>query len=335
MFEFYWTWLGLPLSRLKGAVVDAIPFSVVEATLYLGIAVSILAVTLWLPWKHGLPRWRKAALLGPIGLAALGMGQGAFPLSLAPTAWRSPLAQTIPHDTLALDRQDSILQARFNRLWRETSAAGYHSLTEAEVVMGCNRLLDSVLARLGMPPGRQVKTLKTMGPMTTAIGLIYGGPAFHDPLFGEMAVVKAEDMPTSRYWRMHAACHETAHAKGFTREMDAEILTQAALSLSDDPRYQMLGDILYLSKSGQPWPYPHVIREDMRAARIRRKQVEADQPVITRLRKWAEFMQLRNSPAKYGDRKPGEAWNSRHPFYATLTGILTPDARPIATYGGQ
>jgi hypothetical protein len=332
LFEVYWVALGLPLSRVKGLMVDAIPFSVVESALYLGIGISLVAVTLWLPWKRGLPRWRKAALIGPLGLAVLGMGQGAFPLSLAPTAWRKPLAEAVPHDSLPASRQDALLEERFARLWREASHPGYHSLSETEVVITCDRLLDSVLARLGLPAGRKVKTIKPMGPLTTAIGLIYGGPAFHDPLFGELAMVRERDMPTSRFWRLHAACHETAHAKGFTREMDAEILTQAALSLSDDIRYQVLGDILFLNKSGKAWPFPGVIRDDMRAARQRRKEAEARQPVITTLRRWAETMNLRNSPAKYGDRKPGEAWNSRHPFYATLTGILTPDAKPIATY---
>ncbi len=361
MFNTYWSVLGLPLSRIKGAVVDLIPFSVVELALQIGILLSLLCITLWLPWprfiqapfptlpKSRLPksrlhlalsRWQYPnrnrlkywSLIGPLGLAVLGMGQGAFPFSFAPSAWRMPLNKVIAHDSLTLTRQDTLLAAHRDHLWREMTRDRYESLTEVEVVTTCSRLLDSVLHRLELPQGRSVHAIKPMGPLTTAMGLIYGGPAFHDPLFGELAMVRKRDMPSSRLWRLHGACHETAHAKGFLREVDAELLTQWALTLSDDIRYQLLGDMIYLAKSGKAFPYPPVIREDILAARAQRKEVEEKQPIISWLKRGAEKLHLRNSPKKYGDRAPHEKWDLHHPFYSTLTGLLTPDAKPIPTY---
>lgn len=336
-FEAYWLHLGLPLSRLKGPWVDSIPFSVVEASLYGGLLLTLLWVTSWLPMpslfgtsgsstssriRTFLRRHRRIWLLGPGFLALLGMGQGAFPWSLAPTAWRPALSRALPHSPLSEERQNQLLEKHLQSLWRELTPQRYASLDETEAVVTCDWLLDSVLQRLQLTPGRRVRAIKPMGPMTTTLGLVYGGPAFHDPFFGELAMIQPKDMPSSKYWRVHAACHETAHAKGFTREMDAEILTQFAFSLSTDPRYRALGDLMYLAKSGQPFPIPPCVKKDMEDVRRRRKEAEQKQVFIAALRRWAERWNLRNQSAKYGDRSRGEPWNALHPFYSTIAGFL-------------
>jgi hypothetical protein len=348
LFSDYWLFFGLHLSRCKGWVVDAIPFSVVELAFQAGLLVTALAVTAWLPWPksvlglataswrgsllRSLQRKRIVLLLGPGFLALLGMGQGAFPWSLAPSAWRPALQVILPHPTLTAERQNALLHRHLQSLWLEMTPDRYSSLSEAEALVTCDRLLDSVLARLQLTPGRQVKAIKPMGPLSTLLGLVYGGPAFHDPFFGELAMVKTEDMPSSKFWRLHATCHETAHAKGFTREMDAEILTFLAFSQSDDKRYQALGDLMYLAKSGKSFPIPPCIRADMDAVRRNRILVERRQRFTTFLKVWAEHFHLRNQPLKYGDQQAGDAWNVQHPFFATVMGQLDQAPGTIITY---
>jgi hypothetical protein len=150
------------------------------------------------------------------------------------------------------------------------------------------------------------------------LGLGYGGPAFHDPFFSEMAIISAQAYPTPHYWRITAACHESAHAKGFTREMDAELLTQFALLHSADKRYQWLANIHWLLKTGRPIGWPPALIREWHTARAERKEVERHQPLAMAFRNGLIKVGLRNSPGKYGDRKKGEEWNPQHPFFATL-----------------
>lgn len=322
LFIIYWTTLGLPLSRLKGAVVDAFPFSFVETTVWVGLvclaALAFCAVTGRWQALRKRRRLYRALIAGPIVLLLLSLGQGAFPLSMAPSAWRQPLARHVEAPPLPYESFQAELRRRENRLLNRFGPAYYGTLPEPEILAGCDTALDRVLERLGMPPGREVGRVKAMGPLTTVLGLSYGGPAFHDPFFGELAMVKAVDLPTPRYWRLLAVCHEAAHAKGFTREMDAEILTQLALSSSHDPRYVLLGDIMFLRKSGEGVQLPESLRREIRASRDSAAAVEKRQPVVRFLRSISKRLGIQNSGGKYGTRNPREAWDPDHPFYATI-----------------
>lgn len=276
-------------------------------------------------WRH-VRRQRKVFTVlvsGPILLTFMGMGQGAFPYSLAPTAWRTPLAETFAGPPLPYADFLKELHRRENRLLVSFSPDYYQSLGEEEILAGCDRALDGVLDSLHLLPGRPVGKMKPMGPLTTVLGLSYGGPAFHDPFFGEMAMIRQEDHPAPRYWRLIGICHEAAHAKGFTREMDAEILTQLALSGSPDPRYRMLGDIMFLRKSGERLHYPEFLRAEIRASRDSLERVEKRQSVVRAVRKIATRLGLQNSGTKYGSREGSENWNPDHPFYATIAGLLS------------
>ena len=324
-FDLYWRLLGLPLSRLKGLVVDAIPYSVVEISLWMG-AGATLWLLLSLGIRRGILRNRRlrmlALLLGPVFLVALGLGQGAFPWSLAPTALREPLATRLRTDSLPegafRDWADARAQALRDSLGTPGGWARYRTLDEHATLRACDTLLDGVLAGLGLEPGRHVRAYKNMGPWTSTLGLAYGGPAFHDPFFGEIAIVADRDMPAPLHWRLIAACHEAAHAKGFTREMDAEILTQLALSGSDDARLRELADIHLLRKTGIEIRWPDSLVAEARRVRARREAVEARQPVVRALRGWAERHDMRNQGAKYGERDARDVWNPRHPFFATV-----------------
>lgn len=325
LFDIYWRTAGLPLSRFKGLITDAVPFSIVEVSLWIGTAATLtLAVSLLRP-RGALrnPRLRLTALMaGPVFLTALGLGQGAFPGSLAPTAWRTPLTERLGSDSLGEDAFRAWVSERENSLRLALAApdswTGFLALTENEALRLCDRQLDTVLAMLGLPGGRTVRAFKNMGPWTTTVGLVYGGPAFHDPFFGEIAIVRDRDMPAPHHWRLIAACHEAAHAKGFTREMDAEVLTQLALMRHDDPRLRLLGDIHFLRKTGVKVAWPDSVLAEWARVRERSRQVEAGQPVVRALRRWAVRTGLQNDAAKYGTRRAADGWNPRHPFFATV-----------------
>lgn len=325
MFDLYWNTLGLPLSRVKGALVDRLPFSLVEATVWLGLfcLAALAAAGITGRWRalRARPPLFRGLVAGPLILLALSLGQGAFPLSLAPTAWRASIQGHVDAPPLPYDRFREQLRFRENRLHRLYGQAYYGALGEAEILAGCDAALDTVLARLKLTKGRAVGRVKDMGPLTTLLGLSYGGPAFHDPFYGELAMAKAKDHPAPRYWRLMAICHEAAHAKGFTREMDAEILTQLALSSSADPRYVLLGDIMFLRKSGEGVRLPEGLRREVKASRDSMKAVEARQPGVRLLKSLARRAGFQNTSGKYGTRDPREAWDPRHPFYSTLAAV--------------
>ncbi len=320
-FEIYWRFAGLPLSKAKGLLVDLIPFSVVEFAVWSGMAATLLFCIGWLPQARG-TILRKArpifAALGPVFLVLLGCGQGAFAFSFSPTAWRQPLHERVAADSLPYAVFKARVSERAERLETHLTREDYYSLDENKVMAACDQSLDRVLGDLGLPSGRRVTAIKTMGPLSTLMGLSYGGPAFHDPFFGELAIVDSSDLPTSHNWRLLAACHETAHAKGFTREMDAEILTYLALLRSGDPRLRALADIQFLRKSGEEIAWPELLTEELQRVRAKRKAVEARQPLVRSLKKWAKRLNIRNEDAKYGQRSPEEDWNPHHPFYATV-----------------
>ncbi len=337
MFDLYWRLLGLPLSRFKGVVTDAVPFSLVETGLWIGVTATLVFLLAWLPARvlseRSWSRWLRARgvragafAVGPVFLGALGLGQGAFPGSLAPTAWRTPLAERL--DAAPLPQEDFHLWASAREARLRAAFSGdapgaqrwraFQGVTEREVLAACDTSLNTVLASLGLPAGRTVRAYKDMGPWTTTMGLVYGGPAFHDPFFGEIAIVRDEDLPAPHYWRLTAACHEAAHAKGFTREMDAEILTQLALARHADPSLRTLADVHFLRKTGLVVAWPESLVAESQRVRAQRSAVERTQPVVRALRSAARRLRFQNDAAKYGARAPEEAWNPRHPFFATV-----------------
>lgn len=325
-FPIYWRYFGLPCSRVKGWVVDLVPVSLVETLVWVGLLCLIfLLAMLWFglgPWLKKHTRILIVLITCPLLLLLMGLGQGAFPWSLAPTAWRLPLAKSRNTPPLPYSTFQSIVHHHQNHLLDTFSPSAYESLSEAEILVGCNQSLDHVLSKLDLTQGRTVRRVKEMGPLTTLLGLSYGGPAFHDPFLGELAIVHSNDLPTPRYWRLLAVCHETAHAKGFTREMDAEILTQLALSTSVDARYRMLGDIMYLRKSGEKIHFPEYLRKEIIASRDSLKEVESQQTTVNFMRTMSRKLGFQNSGGKYGSRELAEHWDPKHPFFATVEAWL-------------
>ena len=161
-----------------------------------------------------------------------------------------------------------------------------------------------------------------MRGLTRLLGLSYGGPAYHDPLTGEVALAGEKDNPAPKFWRCHAICHETAHAKGFTREMDAETLTQLALLTSDNPNMQVIGRLLFLQKSGVEFQWPGRLKDEIKLKAEERQAVRAGQPLVSLLAKINQRLNIQNTPEKYGKRKKGEAWNPEHPYFSTVAYLL-------------
>jgi hypothetical protein len=100
--------------------------------------------------------------------------------------------------------------------------------------------------------------------------------------------------------------------------VDAEILTQLALDRVPDPRFRMLGDIHFLDKTGLKVQWPDSILAESRRIRAQKLETERHQPVVRWLKSWAKREHVQNSAKKYGTRTSREAWNPRHPFFATL-----------------
>lgn len=330
LFPIYWRFLGYPVSCLKGIVVDSIPFSLVETLVWIGLISLFFLIVLFVkgayPWLKNHPLIFIFLLSGPILLLLMAMGQGAFPLSLAPSAWRKPLAKAYRGPALPYEKFKEQLSAHEQHLLTHFSLRDYQSYTEPQIVVQCDNALDQLLETLHLSPGRSVRAIKPMGPFTTTLGLAYGGPAFHDPFLGELAMVRYADMPTPRYWRLIGICHEEAHAKGFTREMDAEILTQLALNFSHDPLLKILGDIMYLRKSGEKVQFPRAISDEIIVSRVTLAKVEKQQWLVQFLRTMTKKIGFQNSGGKYGSRMGSEAWDLHHPFYATVEGIQNGDS---------
>jgi len=344
IFDLYWRVLGLPLSRIKGGLTDRVPFSVVELSLWMGVAACLVwGLSFAFPrgWMGRRGVRAAALLLGPVFLVALSLGQGAFPLSIAPTGLREPLPQRLrtltgdaPLDSATFAAWARAREARL-RGYFDTTVTGdqnwkaFEALPETTALRVCDASLDSVLAALRLPPGRTVRAFKDMGPWTTAMGMLYGGPAFHDPFFSEIGIISYRNYPVSHFWRLMAACHETAHAKGFTREMDAEILTQLALlrigrgtaGKGGDPRFTALADIQFLQKTGTKITWPDSLVAEARRARAARARVEAARPALAWVRSLMRRAGLQNSGGKYGERRAAEPWNPHHPFFATIHAI--------------
>jgi hypothetical protein len=320
-FDLYWRVAGHPLSRLQGYLVDRLPFSLVELLLWVGGISTLVWGLSWIRYRRVrvTPRLRWIlCLLGPVLLVILGTGQGATPFSFDPTAWRAPLVREFGADSLGQEEFKSWARDREQRLRGEFDWEALQGLSEAEMLAVANRSIDSVFVDLGLPPGRTVRTAKAMGPLTTVIGLAYGGPGFHDPLTGEIGLVRPRDYPASRDWRLVSVCHELLHAKGVFREVDAKILTQLALDRVPDPRFRMLGDLHFLRMTGLKVQWPDSIVAETRRTRAARLETERHQPVVRWLRSWAKRGHVQNSGKKYGVRTSQEAWNPRHPFFATL-----------------
>jgi hypothetical protein len=259
--------------------------------------------------------------------------QGALPWSPVPTFLRQSLASTWQAQELPEPEFKQMVNMVEQKLNDEFAWESYQSLEIPQVLEDCNGKLDSLLQALNLNRGRSVQRIKNMTGLTRLLGLSYGGPAFHDPLTGEVAWVSEEDNPAPRHWRFHAVCHELVHAKGFTREMDAETLTQLVLLTHHHPGLRITGYIHFLKKTGEDFTLPRGLETERKQKAGERKQVRAGQPLVRLLTRINKKFSIQNDPKKYGYRKKDEPWNPNHPFFSTVMHILKEDSSffPVPT----
>jgi len=326
IFTFYWKFLGLPLSEFKGAMVDQVSFNVTELLVWTSLICSIIWIKnfkkIYLRfntgiWGSSLCKW-GLCVFGPLLLFLLASGQGALPFSPAPTAMRPTLYSELNPPEVTQQEFFDFTDTMQNLLLKEFDKEHYRRLTENEMIDDCNSMLDDILLRLDFTSGRTVRGIKKMRGLSRVFGLSYGGPAYHDPLTSELALAAREDYPTPKAWRIHAACHEIAHAKGYGREMDAEILTQLSLLFSDNSLYRAMGCLMYLKKTGQEYESPVYLTEEQVRVNEEFKKIRKKQYVIRALSWMNRKLSLRNRSEKYGNIKPHQPFNAKHPYFATV-----------------
>ena len=190
------------------------------------------------------------------------------------------------------------------------------------ILTECNKSADWVLKRLGEPAGRELRQVKNLGPLSTFLALAYGGPAFHDPLTSEAGLVSYSNYPTTRAWRIIALCHETLHAKGFTREIDTEILTFFVLKYSTAPVLKNLAALVFLDHHTQNFESPHFYDAEKKATKKLRAAVFQGRPVLSTFRKVLTRLSASNRPERYGHYLQ-KKHNPRHPYFASIYGLET------------
>ncbi|MBF0430472.1 MAG: DUF3810 family protein [Fibrobacteria bacterium] len=319
------------MSLIKGTIVDVIPFCLTEIVLWIGLLSCVLLLLKHLPifkkdsqrvhpTKTSLFRINTILLIvcGPVLLFVLISGQGAIPFGPQPTLNRKSLNKNWAPDSLSEKQFEQYVRWFEQKLHQEFNETDYLNLSEDLVLKNCNHTLDSLLVAYGLPKGRTLKRIKPLFGLTRLLGLSYGGPAFHDPLLSEVAMVRKSDLPTPNYWRLHAICHETAHAKGFTREMDTEILTQLALLTNQDKRLHLLGYILFLQKSGKSFSWPEFLEKERTQKALERRDTKKRQPFVRLLTHINKKLSIQNSGEKYGTRKKHDKWKSDHPFFTSV-----------------
>ena len=103
--------------------------------------------------------------------------------------------------------------------------------------------------------------------LTRLLGLAYGGPGFHDVISSEVALADTSDYPLPKYSVLFGMTHEICHAQGWTRELDAEVLTYLSMWNSKDPLMKSLSGILLLQKAGVQVDFPPLLVEERDSAK--------------------------------------------------------------------
>ena len=316
MIEAYWMFLGLPLSRLTGAWVDRVSWPVSEINLWLGLLCCSLGP---LAWKAAWPWWGRMMLgFGILLLVIQGFSQGATPWDFVPTVFRDRPSERI--------KTSEVQGESFNAWFAEAQHSVknpvgdfYQNASEQPDLRDVHVALGAVLAELNYPQGREVRAIKTMRGLSRLLGLAYGGPAYHDVVTGEVAMASALDYPSTKMWRWSTVVHECAHAQGFTREMDAEILTYLALKkMGKMGQFCALG--LALGKTQLKVDWPEFIRAEQCEVQAQRKALH--QPGVDMLRKWSRIVNIQNSGQKYGALAEGQSLPPRdHEFFRVVLGV--------------
>lgn len=313
-WEKYWQWIGGPLSRIEAKIVDSIPFAVVESVIWLCLVlISVSFIPRFFKKLHLL---RFIVLI--FGLVLIS-GQGVFgSFFLVPSAWRPPLAERLPKVIVDTQQVRALYDIGASKLLGDQTQLTYQNIDRTTVINDANQSLDKIIKELGYAPGREVSVIKEMQGLSRMLGSIYGGPAYHDPITTEIALVP-DEFPMPKYWTIVAIFHEIAHAKGFSREIDAELLTWFALWRSPKTLYHNLAWMMFLSKTGAgPIKLPIAWEKDRSEKRLLRKKYFENHSIENFLKNSAESLGLINGSEKYGNAKGIKEIKSTHPFFGPV-----------------
>ena len=309
MIELYWAWIGGPLARLLGPWVDAIAFPISEVLLLLSLGLILFRIMtpflgFGMPWVW----W-----LGPGLLAVMAFSQGVTPLDWVPSVFRDA-----PHERAGAQKVDQSLEEW--KLAVQTRVLSFSSSSYTQAAGNPNlkevhRAVTRVLEGLSYPAGREVTRIKEMAGLTRVMGLAYGGPAYHDVVTGEVVMASEEDLPRTKVSRWLTVVHEVAHAQGFTREMDAEVLTWLILREMESPFGSFCADLQALSKGSWKWEGPPEYQKEKENVLKARKAL--NQPVVSFLKDLWRKGGLQNSGEKYGQVKDPQP-PANHPFFGVV-----------------
>jgi hypothetical protein len=258
---------------------------------------------------------KAMVLVGCFTLLIQAGSQGILPFDLVPTAYRD-----LPVDRL----ESSEVEAKSFEAWfrqAEQSMASFPAEVYQQAPLYppltlVTEALHSVLEDLDYPTGREVKAIKDMEGLTLLMGLAYGGPAFHDVVSGEVALASAKDLPSSKAWRWWTVVHELTHAQGFTREMDAEVLTFLTLRALDHPLGKPLATWMALSKTQRPFSWPEVMKTEWKD--VQQKREALHQPWVQGLKRLLQGAQVQNSGEKYGDLASKQVPPPTHEYFRVV-----------------
>lgn len=311
LVEVYWEFCGSCLGRMVGAIVDRIPFAFSEVLLQIALW-WMLIIILALVKQVNVPKYMW---LGPLTLLIMVGSQGISAFDWVPTAHRRPIVEKLNLEQFQRSQLNHFLEQQKQKLKNFPEKLYLEAPLNPPLLL-INQAMQSVVKKYHMVPGREVVAIKKLWGVSRALGLAYGGPAYHDVITSEVVVASPEDYPASKAWRWICVMHEVAHAQGYTREMDAEILTWMALAKSEDPLLQALGALMACSKSGQDFETPPVLIREWQEIRQKRKHVH--QPIVEWLESMAQKVGLQNSSAKYGAVEQNQEIPLDHELFRAL-----------------
>ena len=311
MIEIYWAWVGGPLARTLGPWVDSVAFPISEFLLLMALGLVGLRLLGMLPfWGWSVP-W--IWWFGPFLLVTMAFSQGVTPVDWVPTVFREA-----PHL-----RAGTVMVGEDFDPWKEKVQdrvlafpdSIYENADPSPNLKEVHRAVTRVLEGLSYPPGREVTRVKDMVGLTRLMGLAYGGPAYHDVVTGEVVMASEDDLPRTKVYRWLTVVHEIAHAQGFTREIDAEVLTWMILKEMESPFANLCADLQALSKGRWAWEGPPAYQREREEVVLARKNL--DQPVVNWLKTFWKKVGLQNDAVKYGgvlDERP----SPDHPFFGVV-----------------
>lgn len=301
--------MGGPLARLTGTWVDAVSYPVSEVILLLCLGTILLrAISPWLGLNLPFLWW-----LAPLCLVIMVFSHGVTPVDWVPSVFRD--APHLRAGTVPVDEKVEEWRERVQKRVSQFPDRLYKEAEDSPNLEQVHRGVKRVLSGLSYPPGREVKIIKDMKGLTRLLGLAYDGPAYHDVVTGETVMASDDDLPRTKVSRWLTVVHEIAHAQGFTREMDAEVLTWLILREMESPFAMYCADLQALSKGVWSWKGSAEYDRDRKSVIEARQQLH--QPFVSALKKVLNWGGVQNSGEKYGHveskRPPID-----HPFFGVV-----------------